>query len=63
MDSSITELRFRHEGLTSELDCIEMCTRGWDHFIASLGRYVETGHGMPNDSPEDQARRVHEHAE
>ena len=23
-----TEIHFRHEGLTAELDCIEMCTRG-----------------------------------
>lgn len=54
-DSS--RLRFRHHGLTDELDCIEICTRGWDHFIASLRQYVETGTGNPNGSAADRARR------
>jgi hypothetical protein len=34
-----------------------MCTRGWNHFIPSLAKYVSTGQGMPNGSPEDRARR------
>jgi uncharacterized protein YndB with AHSA1/START domain len=55
-----SELRFRHHGLTPELDCIEVCTRGWDHFLASLRAYVETGRGMPFGSSEDYARRVQE---
>jgi hypothetical protein len=25
------ELRFRHHGLTAELDCIETCTVSWNH--------------------------------
>jgi uncharacterized protein YndB with AHSA1/START domain len=52
-----TELRFRHIGLSSELECIEMCTRGWDHFIPSLRDFVETGTGSPRGSAGDQARR------
>ena len=52
------ELLFRHGGLTAELDCIEDCTRGWDHFIVSLRDYVETGRGMPRGSAEDDDRRA-----
>ncbi len=47
VDGGGSELYFRHHGLTSELDCIDMCTRGWDHFIESLRVYAETGRGMP----------------
>jgi uncharacterized protein YndB with AHSA1/START domain len=57
-DREVSELEFRHHGLTEELDCIDMCTQGWDHFIASLRDYVETGHGSPRGSDADNARRV-----
>lgn len=62
VEGSAAELHFRHHGLTSELDCIEMCTRSWDHFIVSLRNYVEVGHGMPLGSSEDTARRLREAA-
>jgi uncharacterized protein YndB with AHSA1/START domain len=52
-----SELRFRHHGLTPELDCIEMCTRGWNHYLASLRDFVETGRGSPLGSAADTARR------
>jgi uncharacterized protein YndB with AHSA1/START domain len=42
-----SELHFRHGGLTPELDCIEMCTSGWNHYLGSLRDYVETGRGAP----------------
>ena len=51
------ELHFRHHGLTSALECIEDCTRGWDHFLVSLRQYAEVGRGMPVGSSGDQARR------
>jgi len=57
LDGDQSELRFRHHGLTRELDCIEECTRGWDHFLESLHQYVEVGRGMPRRSDEDNARR------
>ncbi|WP_322778998.1 SRPBCC domain-containing protein [Frankia sp. Cas4] len=47
IESAASELHFRHHGLTSELDCIEMCTLGWDTYLGSLRRYVETGEGSP----------------
>jgi hypothetical protein len=31
-----SELHFRHRGLSADLDCIEECTRGWDHFLESF---------------------------
>jgi uncharacterized protein YndB with AHSA1/START domain len=52
-----SELHFRHHGLTQELDCFEMCTRGWDHFIPSLRDYVEIGRGSPFGSSGDNDRR------
>jgi uncharacterized protein YndB with AHSA1/START domain len=58
VDDGASELRFRHYGLTSELDCIEVCTRGWDHFLTSLRDYAETGRGTPFGSSADKARRV-----
>ena len=52
------ELQFRHHGLTTELDCIEDCTNGWNHFLVSLRDYVELGHGNPFGSSADRARRL-----
>jgi uncharacterized protein YndB with AHSA1/START domain len=57
LDDAVTELEFRHVGLTDELECIDMCTRGWDHYMSSLGHYVETGRGNPRGSEADLARR------
>jgi hypothetical protein len=51
------ELHFRHHGLTPELDCIQMCTSSWNHFLVSLRNYVEAGRGMPLGSSDDNARR------
>ncbi len=53
-----SEVRFVHHGLTPDLECIEVCRRGWDHFIPSLRDHVERGEGSPNGSPKDRARRA-----
>jgi len=58
VDDEVSELTFRHHGLTQELECIEMCTAGWNHYISSLRDYVEIGQGSPKGSPADNARRV-----
>jgi uncharacterized protein YndB with AHSA1/START domain len=60
IDDDTCELQFRHHGLTPELDCIEVCTQGWNHFIASLRDYAEVGRGMPHGSSEDKVRRARE---
>ena len=57
VDGDACELHFRHLGLTAQLDCIDECTRGWDHFLVSLRDYVETGRGSPRGSSGDEARR------
>ncbi|HEX3592121.1 MAG TPA: SRPBCC domain-containing protein [Pseudonocardiaceae bacterium] len=57
VDGDASELRFRHHGLTGELECVDQCANGWNHFLQSLRQYAETGHGMPRGSSEDEARR------
>jgi uncharacterized protein YndB with AHSA1/START domain len=54
------ELTFRHVGLNDEMECIDMCTNGWNHYLASLRDYVETGHGNPRGSEADLERRAAE---
>lgn len=45
--SDSTVLSFRHIGLVSDLDCYDQCHAGWDHFLASLRSYSESGIGTP----------------
>jgi uncharacterized protein YndB with AHSA1/START domain len=53
------KLTFEHRGLTEALDCKDMCSRSWDHFIrTSLHELAEGGVGAPNCSPRDLARRA-----
>ena len=47
VENDRSELFFRHHGLTPELACIEMCTLGWNSYLASLRQYVESGQGSP----------------
>jgi len=55
------ELTFEHRGLTDELECKQMCSRSWNHFIGtSLRELAEGGPGAPNRSPRDLARRAAE---
>jgi hypothetical protein len=55
------ELRFEHRGLSDELECKDMCSRSWNHFIGtSLRELAEGGPGAPNRSPRDLARRAAE---
>jgi uncharacterized protein YndB with AHSA1/START domain len=43
-----TALELHHVGLSPALECFEQCRGGWDHFLPSLQRYVETGTGLPD---------------
>ncbi len=55
------ELTFEHIGLNDELECKNMCSRSWDHFVrTSLRELAEGGPGAPNRSPRDLARRAAE---
>ncbi|HEX8310573.1 MAG TPA: SRPBCC domain-containing protein [Chthoniobacteraceae bacterium] len=42
-----TQLDLQHLGLTPALECFELCQGGWNHFLASLQSFVETGKGTP----------------
>ena len=42
-----TELRFRHAGLTPQLECWDDCFAGWTYFMASIEAVAETGTGTP----------------
>lgn len=42
-----TELRFRHAGLTPQLECWEACAAAWTYFMASIETLVRTGAGTP----------------
>ena len=57
VDGGTSELHFRHQGLNEELECIDMCTRSWNHYMTSLRDYLEVGRGSPFGSPADRARR------
>jgi uncharacterized protein YndB with AHSA1/START domain len=58
VDGATSELHFHHQGLSEELECIDMCTRSWNHYImTSLRDYVEGDRGSPYMSPADRARR------
>jgi hypothetical protein len=55
------ELNFEHRGLIDQLECKDMCSRSWDHFVGtSLRELAESGTGAPNRSPRDLARRAAE---
>lgn len=42
-----TELHFRHQGLTPNLECYNDCDPGWTHWIkTSLASYFTTGKGV-----------------
>ena len=58
VDGETSELHFRQYGLNDELECIDMCTRSWNHYIrTSLRDYLEAGRGSPIGSRGDRARR------
>ncbi len=41
-----TSLRFRHMGLL-QLECVDVCTVAWPHYLRSLVAYVDHGAGFP----------------
>jgi len=45
-DITIT-LSFVHEGLTSQLFSYKKSNEGWNYFLGSLKKYLETGKGTP----------------
>lgn len=44
-----SRIEMRHQGLTPELLCYEICEAGWDmFFLGSLKQYLDTGQGKPH---------------
>ncbi|WLD91774.1 SRPBCC domain-containing protein [Alkalihalobacillus sp. AL-G] len=43
-----TTLQFEHIGLTPDLKCYKMCSKGWDTTLKSLKAFVDTGKGKPH---------------
>lgn len=41
-----SDVTFHHVGLGPALECFEQCRAGWDHFLPSLRRYLDTGVGL-----------------
>lgn len=61
LEDGACDLTFEHLGLNDELECKDMCSRSWDHFIrTSLREFAQEGPGAPNRSPRDLARRAAE---
>jgi hypothetical protein len=45
-NNGVTDLNFKHEGLTPEVECYKDCVPGWTHWIKkSLFSYITTGNG------------------
>ncbi|AMV34013.1 hypothetical protein VN12_17925 [Pirellula sp. SH-Sr6A] len=44
---SRTRFTLEHVGLTSNIECFELCSGGWAQFLQSLKDFVETGTGSP----------------
>jgi uncharacterized protein YndB with AHSA1/START domain len=42
-----TRLDFEHVGLVPALDCYEVCSDGWRHYLSSLQQLAATGRGTP----------------
>jgi uncharacterized protein YndB with AHSA1/START domain len=42
-----TTLDFAHTGFAAKTPTYQACIAGWNHFMASLKQYVETGTGTP----------------
>lgn len=38
---------FLHTGLTQALECYDICSNGWSHFLNSLKKFIEEGKGYP----------------
>jgi hypothetical protein len=42
-----TIIYFEHKGLNRELVCYDVCENGWNHFLYSFEKYLNTGTGNP----------------
>ncbi|HEX5153496.1 MAG TPA: SRPBCC domain-containing protein [Parafilimonas sp.] len=45
--SSKTKIYFTHIGLVPEIECYEVCEKGWDGHINTLASFINEGKGLP----------------
>lgn len=46
-ENETTKITLTHFGLTPEVKCYSICEQGWESFLNSLKRFVETNIGLP----------------
>jgi uncharacterized protein YndB with AHSA1/START domain len=51
-----SRLRFRHTGMTPQLECFDFCTKSWENYLVSLVDYLDSGKGSPFGSDSAEAR-------
>ena len=67
-----TQISFTHVGLVPEVECYDMCVKGWDQYVkGSLFKLITEGTGQPqkkrqaaskkknNDQPKLQGSKLH----
>lgn len=42
-----SKITMRHLGLVPQLSCNSICVKGWEYYLESLKKYLETGTGFP----------------
>jgi uncharacterized protein YndB with AHSA1/START domain len=57
-DDGRTQIDFVQVGLVPSCDCYEVCSRGWDHYVAGLATFAAGEGGAPRGSAEWEAARV-----
>ena len=45
---NLTQINFTHIGLVPEVECYDMCVKGWDQYVkGSLLKFITEGEGQP----------------
>jgi hypothetical protein len=42
-----TEIDFTHIGMVPEIECYEVCEKGWNGHINTLEKFINEGKGLP----------------
>ncbi len=58
-----TQITFTHLGLSSDVECYEICTNAWSMFVSgSLKTFIQTGTGTPYQFAADESLTADDHA-
>lgn len=48
-ENDMTKINFTHIGIVPEIECYDMCVKGWDLYVkGSLANYLNEGVGQPS---------------